>query len=520
MRGASWLRRGVILAALSGVIAATRIPLAPKYLYYFDSVNFALALEEFNPTLHQPQPPGYPLHVAVLRMMRPVISEPERLFIAVGLLASVFAVALLWWLGELMFSPRAGIAAALLLAAHPVFWMACLSNQVRLWLAVGAAGVGIACWRALSGSRAGPAFFWACALLGLFAGFRPAMLIMLTPLVAYTAWRARPGWRWVVWGAAAMFAVVGSWLSLTAAAGGGWSQFARLTLDYSRAEFSPGSALFGAGSRAASHMFIAAAVWTCIGVPSWIWALAAVRPSHWLSPRTLFLAVWLAPAFLFHSIVHVGDPDHTLVSITALCLAGGALLASLMTRLNKEGWIMATGFAVAINVVIFFLPMTGLAGATGFRAVEYVDRATRETIASIRQLTGAGPAVLVCYKCFVTYRHLSYYFPGTPVAVLRQDYDHDPRDKPAVWLIRGRNWSEPEIQAGTVMLPPARRIIWVLSPYDPAAHAVLSRSTDVRQAGPVYWTPVETAAPVRFGAYTLAPSPAAPQAAQPAALSN
>jgi hypothetical protein len=37
-----------ILALLFVFIVATRRPLAPRYLYYFDSANFALSLEHFN----------------------------------------------------------------------------------------------------------------------------------------------------------------------------------------------------------------------------------------------------------------------------------------------------------------------------------------------------------------------------------------------------------------------------------------------------------------------------------------
>src|SRR5262245_29827555 len=37
----------------------TQLPLTPKYLS-LDNVNFAFALEQFDPWAHQPHPPGYP----------------------------------------------------------------------------------------------------------------------------------------------------------------------------------------------------------------------------------------------------------------------------------------------------------------------------------------------------------------------------------------------------------------------------------------------------------------------------
>src|SRR5690242_20716392 len=76
-------------------LVVTRWPLAPKYLYYFDSVNFALALEDFNPALHQPQPPGYPLFVALARVFHLWIAAPHRVFLAIGILAALGAVVLI-----------------------------------------------------------------------------------------------------------------------------------------------------------------------------------------------------------------------------------------------------------------------------------------------------------------------------------------------------------------------------------------------------------------------------------------
>jgi hypothetical protein len=56
-------------ALLIVFIVVTRWPLAPRYLYYFDSANFALSLEKFDPAIHQPQPPGYALFVGLIRLI-------------------------------------------------------------------------------------------------------------------------------------------------------------------------------------------------------------------------------------------------------------------------------------------------------------------------------------------------------------------------------------------------------------------------------------------------------------------
>jgi hypothetical protein len=40
------------------ITVATRIPFSSKPLYHMDSVHFALALERYDLTVHQPHPPG------------------------------------------------------------------------------------------------------------------------------------------------------------------------------------------------------------------------------------------------------------------------------------------------------------------------------------------------------------------------------------------------------------------------------------------------------------------------------
>jgi hypothetical protein len=490
----------VILA----VLCATRIPLAPKYLFYFDSVNFSLALREFNPALHQPQPPGYPLQVLFLRMIHVFLPKAEQVQIAAGILTSLLAVVLVGRLGRAMFSSRAGFAGALLLLLHPVFWYAGLSNQVRLWLAAGAAAVVLACWRTMMASDPVRPFLGACLLLGVLSGFRPAMLVFLLPLLGYTAWRARPGWRAQMCGGGILAVAVAAWLGYTVESAGGWAAYAGLIRGYAADEFSATSSLFGAPAESAWEMFRAAAVWNLLGVSSWIWALAVVRP-RWDARGPVFV-LWLLPAFLFHAVIHVGDPDHTLINIAGLCLLGGAAFDRLGERLTREGFVITNALGVALNALLFFLPLPGLPGATSFRAVEYVDRQTRDTFAAIGALAKKGPIAIVCYNSFVTYRHVGYYYPEHPLAVLRQPYNGEVGPE-AVWVFHRERLQRVETREdGGVVIPAARRVVWLLGPHDHAARAELERTVDLRQEGPVYWSALEEAG-IRFGNYHLVPSP-------------
>src|SRR5579872_3825518 len=129
------------IGALVLFLAATRWALAPRYLYYFDSANFALSLERFNPALHQPQPPGYPCFVLLIRLIHLWIPNAERVLLIAGLLAAAAATILIRLLAREVFGAPAGMLAAALLASNPVFWFAGITNQIRLFLAVSAIGI-------------------------------------------------------------------------------------------------------------------------------------------------------------------------------------------------------------------------------------------------------------------------------------------------------------------------------------------------------------------------------------------
>jgi hypothetical protein len=92
-------------AFLAGALFISQWALAPRYLITFDEINFALAVRDFNPALHQPQPPGYPLFVALLKLMAVFLPKIETVFLAAGLIASGIALVFVWKLGEAIGGP-------------------------------------------------------------------------------------------------------------------------------------------------------------------------------------------------------------------------------------------------------------------------------------------------------------------------------------------------------------------------------------------------------------------------------
>src|SRR5882672_2279551 len=61
------------VAIIAAVYLAAHIPFLAPSLEDWDSINFALGLRAFDPALHQPHPPGYPVYMVLGHMALPIV---------------------------------------------------------------------------------------------------------------------------------------------------------------------------------------------------------------------------------------------------------------------------------------------------------------------------------------------------------------------------------------------------------------------------------------------------------------
>ncbi|MBI5282873.1 MAG: glycosyltransferase family 39 protein [Candidatus Solibacter usitatus] len=462
------------------VVVATRAPLMPRHLFHFDSVNFALALEDFDPGLHQPQPPGYPLFVLLSRLLHLLVRRPEDVFFLAGALAATVAVLLLYKLGEEIDGRATGVVAALLLLFHPVLWFSGLTNQVRTYLAVVSCAVALAAFRALRPSAPVSDLYWVALTLGVLSGFRPTSLPLLIPLLILVGVRRRAAWQdWVLSGAC-MVAPVAVWGGATVIASGGAAKYLSLIREYADTQFAATSLLFGAPPDGALQMLESAVVYNFLGSIRWIWvilplAVWRIWPS-WQGLR-LFLAAWFLPGFLFSSLVHVADPDQALLTIPALCLVGARLMTSLFQHGRKGYLAAAAAVAVAVGVVLFFHPMRGRARSVSYRVVQTVDREVSSTIAAISRHRQEQGLVILWHDGLVTWRQLSYYFPEKRLIVVEPSG--------AVWELSGTRRQEVQRAELDYLLPIGTKVAFILPPPGRGIRPSLRRSLGIREEGGV-----------------------------------
>jgi 4-amino-4-deoxy-L-arabinose transferase-like glycosyltransferase len=441
----------------------------------FDDINFALAIGHFNPAQHQPQPPGYPLFVGLLKIGALFVPKVEYLFLAVALLASLLALVFLWAIGDRLLGKPLGLIAALLLLFHPTFWFAALTNPIRLFLAAGATAVAL-CLLQACGARtvacrvetrldarvhgAVLSYYLAAFVWGLAAGFRPFLLVTLFPLMLYAAWRLRLNAKQIFIALALAALPIAAWFTALVIPVGGVLKYFQMMRLYWDQQGSSSSILLGARISSALHMAYMTMVWTFVGVLSWVWCVPFVFRSakRWFTRFEIeFLLVWLVPGFVFYATVHTGDPDHPLSIVPVTCLMGAAVLARFAREYAPRSLPAVVAAAVALNALMFFKPVNKTAKAGSYKVAQWLDGYMNGVMTSVEALHAKGPVAVVSAGPSPGWRNVSYYFPDIPVLVVSSS---NPQ-KPFGW-VSSQGISRPlAIENNSILLPACRTIAWI-----------------------------------------------------------
>jgi hypothetical protein len=233
---------------IAAVYVAAHLPSLSPTLEDIDSLNFALGLREFNPLLHQPHPPGYPVYIALGRVSYAIVSRvPSSLdqlatealalsmwSVIAGALAILAAASLFRTVLRLPEGSDPGAArgtdpvfwGAALLAAAPLFWMSGLRPMsdmpglalTLLALALGARGLEDRRW-----------LLWSALAAGLAAGIRSQTVWLTVPMLALAmVAQGRAGAWWLLSRPMAALAAGGLvWAIPLIAASGGIASYLR-----------------------------------------------------------------------------------------------------------------------------------------------------------------------------------------------------------------------------------------------------------------------------------------------------
>jgi hypothetical protein len=437
------------LAALACLFLAAHLPFLPQEPADIDSVNFALAVQDFDVARHQPHPPGYPVYVALAKVAAALTGGAGDRHAIVTALAAWSAIAgttlifLLFMLFQALDGdPRRAWWAMGLTVASPLFWFTALrplSDMSGLAGAVAAQALIVAMLTGRGTRRPHTLLMAGAFVAGLAAGIRAQTVMLTAPVLLAAILLPRPGLtvRNRLSAGLLAFAGVLVWAVPMLAASGG-----------------PAGYLAALGAQAGEDFGGVVMLWTSPTAPvardaftySFLWpwgslmlggivcAAAAVGALRFLlgRPRTL---LWVCIAFGPYAIFHLLFHETATVRYALPLVIPFAFLAS--SAIDWAGPRTATVLGTAIVVLCLVM------GASAARAFGSVAPPPAQAMREIGSAAGGTPVGM-----HAVFRRTAEWIPP-PSSMLRAPHGRE-------WLALVDRWkSDPD--ASLVFVSDPRR---------------------------------------------------------------
>ena len=394
-------------ASLIAATALTRFVFRSHYLYDIDSVNFALALKRFDPSVHQPHPPGYFLYVYLGRLANCMFHDANAALVAISIVFSCGAVAMIYVLAYNWFGRNAAAFAGLIFVFSPLAWFHGTVALTYIVEAFFSALAGYLCWRIYCG--AARFILPGAVVTGIAAGFRPSSLLLLAPLLLFSLRHASR--KQAAGGIGALALTLLAWFIPMIQIGGGTAYLSSLvslwlTVPSKRMVFN--SSVFNSLARAG----------VIVGIYFLCFGCAAILPfrrcgdSSVNRSKILFTRVWIAPGLLFFTFIYLKfvNSGYLLLLVPPVCawmgLWASTWYASL--RLSRAWKILAIGGCAALNTLIFVRAPV----YCSYGEVRRFELELENIVTALPRIASPRETLIVGFDShFLGYRHAGYYLP-------------------------------------------------------------------------------------------------------------
>jgi hypothetical protein len=394
----------------------TRIPFTSKLLVNMDSCQFALALEKFDITVHQPHPPGYFLYVLLGRLLNVFIADANTVYVSISVFFSGMAIAAVYLLGRDIFGRKIGTIAALLALSSPSFWFHGEVALTYILEAFFSTVTALFCWRILKGQEK---YLWiSVVLLGLAGGVRQNTPVFLLPLWLYSVRNLAPGK--IVASLCVLAATCLSWFIPMVWMTGGWDAYRGAFRELWMFNTGGRGVLEGEWSYLrlfSLKMFLYLIYGLGVGLfPVALAVYSMAKRGRWKSvdsTKAIFFSLWVLPVMMFFLFVFLSiqNPGYILIFLPALFILASFSIFhvgnELGNRYGKNVCLAILTAVVVLNMAAFFL----LKSPVSYRWIRTHDRNLSLLLADIKTLDPGETAVFVNNLIYYSYRHFMVYLP-------------------------------------------------------------------------------------------------------------
>lgn len=381
-----------------------------------DSVHYALALEHYDITVHQPHPPGYFLYVMLGRLFHLLISDANAALVTMSIVFNGLTVVVIYLVANEIFERRTAVIAALLAITSPNLWFhgeIALSYGVEVFFS---AFVGFLCWKLYTERYQ---YIWLTVLaLGIAGGIRQNTIVFLFPLWLLAV-RKAPPWK-IIASIALLGGVCISWFVPMVWMTGGWNAYTGAFKELW--EFTTGhNSVFDRGWQAFSlyaqtlfdfSMFSIGAGVLTVGLSSYAFLRqGASRPTD--GARPLFFAAWVLPSFLFYLtiFIHPSNPGYALIYTPPLLLISARATLNICSELEglsgRNITLSLTSILLLINTGFFLFSTYPISWQT----IKKHDESIESIRKNMRIFDPMTTVLFVRPYIFNGFRQVMYYLP-------------------------------------------------------------------------------------------------------------
>jgi hypothetical protein len=353
----------------------------------YDSINYALAIvDKFDPSIHQPQPPGYFFHVMTGRALHLIIENPFRI-------QQVQNIAYMTVMLLALFCIPAGKGVRLFLSTLPLLLF--FTGAPVIYGALVGFSALLCCQVVFVMRREGNPLTLVVTY-ALAIGFRQDLSLFLLPAVLYALGKYRPSMRQIVVMAALFAACTALWFIPTMAVS-------------SRSPIASSSELFRTFA-AGSSIFLGAPPLEALrwALRFVLYGLGAFGPAGigylvvcWVRAEgkdRLLLAIGVLPSLLSGLFIHAPKPGYFGVAVGFfLVWSLGAVRPVLRTRL----WIALAGLNILFFALVPPMHLTSFENAA-------VENRMRKIANRLSAVGGSGAHELLRARAYM--RHLDSTF--------------------------------------------------------------------------------------------------------------
>ena len=374
-----WIKAWWPVALLLVVGIATRIAFASEIVRPGDAGHFTLAVDHFDVRLQQPQMPGmFIVFIFLARFFNLFLQDPHASLIAVNILASGIAAALLYLIGREWFSEKVGWTAGFLMLSSPAVWHraeVALSHVTEFcWVLL----IDYAAYRTGLGQR--NFLFLLGFLMGCAGGVRPSTPFFLLPLALFATYRGLRTRGFNLNDFAIAFLIglggIALWLVPLTASSGGWNEYWALIQGWLPTHSQRTDADSFVKIIDNILLFLKALLYVVgIALFPMVWSVFWHK-LHWLRrpwPRNwpaqaLILSV--LPGTLYFLLVHLRRQDQTFTVMPSFILVASVCLVALgdrFTNRHRQALGIAVVTVVSLNSLFFLVGPDGVPTARELR---------------------------------------------------------------------------------------------------------------------------------------------------------